>query len=172
MTGVLGVAMASRTNFWRVAFVAATMILGMGEALADRIAHPIAIFSGLDKITGRIVSFEVSIDETIEFGALLVTPKVCYTRPTTEPQNTTSFIEVDETTVSGDTKRLFNGWIFASSPGLSGVEHPIYDVWLIGCKGGTIVIPEASNITPVKPADNAPAATPTSKKPAGTTVTP
>ena len=75
--------------------MASTMILGIGEALADRIAHPIAIFSGLDKITGRIVSFEVSIDETIEFGAVLVTPKVCYKRPTTEPQNTTSFIEVD-----------------------------------------------------------------------------
>lgn len=160
------------TILWRFGWIATTLIFCIGPAFADRIAHPIAIFSGLDKITGRIVSFEVSIDETIEFGALLVTPKVCYTRPTTEPQNTTSFIEVDETTVSGDTKRLFNGWIFASSPGLSGVEHPIYDVWLIGCKGGTTIIPEASNTAPVKPADTAPAATPSSKKPAGTTVTP
>jgi len=169
MTGVLGVAMASRTNFWRVAFVASTMILGIGEALADRIAHPIAIFSGLDKITGRIVSFEVSIDETIEFGALLVTPKVCYTRPTTEPQNTTSFIEVDETTVTGETKRLFGGWIFASSPGLSGVEHPIYDVWLIGCKGGSVVIQDAPETAPAKSGD--PALAP-AKKPAEKSPTP
>lgn len=148
--------MKKLTILWRIGLIATTIVLGVGPAFADRIAHPIAIFSGLDKITGRIVSFEVSIDETIEFGALLVTPKVCYTRPTTEPQNTTSFIEVDETTVSGDTKRLFNGWIFASSPGLSGVEHPIYDVWLIGCKGGTVVIPEPLSQAPIKSGDPAP----------------
>jgi hypothetical protein len=120
-------------------------------ALADKIKNPIAIFSGLDKITGRIISFEVGIDETVEFGAFLVTPRVCYTRPITEPQNTTAFVEVDEITVAGETKRLFGGWIFASSPGLNGVEHPIYDVWLIGCKGGTVVIPESTEITPKSP---------------------
>lgn len=128
-------------------------------AFAEKIKHPIAIFSGLDKITGRIISFEVKIDETVEFGALLVTPRVCYTRPTTEPQNTTSFIEVDEITVAGDTKHLFSGWVFASSPGLHGVEHPIYDVWLIGCKGGAGVISGAPVVAP-QPATPAPAPAP------------
>ena len=137
-------------------------------AWADKIKNPIAIFSGLDKITGRIISFEVKIDETVEFGALLVTPRVCYTRPTTEPQNTTSFTEVDEITVAGDTKHLFSGWICASSPGLNGVEHPIYDVWLIGCKGGTTVIVDNPVATPaplVAPApEPAPAPAPAPKK--------
>lgn len=136
------------------------------SAFADKIKHPIAIFSGLDKITGRIISFEVKIDETVEFGALLVTPRVCYTRPTTEPQNTTSFIEVDEITVAGDTKHLFSGWIFASSPGLHGVEHPIYDVWLIGCKGGTGVIVDNPVATPAPLTPPAPAPAPAPKKPA------
>ena len=131
----------------------AALIMGAPSlAHADKIKNPVAIFSGLDKITGRILSFEVGIDETVEYGAFLVTPRVCYTRPITEPQNTTAFIEVDEITVAGDTKRLFGGWIFASSPGLNGVEHPIYDVWLIGCKGGTVVIPESTEITPKSPA--------------------
>lgn len=134
------------------------------SAFADKIKHPIAIFSGLDKITGRIISFEVKIDETVEFGALLVTPRVCYTRPTTEPQNTTSFIEVDEITVSGDTKHLFSGWIFASSPGLNGVEHPIYDVWLIGCKGGTAVISDNPVVAPPPAPEPAPAPAPQPKK--------
>jgi hypothetical protein len=116
-----------------------------GVASADKIKNPIAVFSGLDKITGRIISFEAAIDETVEFGAFLVTPRVCFTRPITEPQNTTAFVEVDEITVAGSTKSLFRGWVFASSPGLNGVEHPIYDVWLIGCKGGTTVIPELSD---------------------------
>jgi len=128
--------------------IAALMAAVPGAALADKIKNQIAIFSGLDKITGRIISFEAAIDETVEFGAFLVTPRVCFTRPITEPQNTSAFVEVDEITVSGSTKSLFGGWIFASSPGLHGVEHPIYDVWLIGCKGGTVVIPELNDATP------------------------
>lgn len=148
-----------------VAFGLILVSLAMpNEAFADKIKHPIAIFSGLDKITGRIISFEVKIDETVEFGALLVTPRVCYTRPTTEPQNTTSFIEVDEITVAGDTKHLFSGWIFASSPGLNGVEHPIYDVWLIGCKGGSGVISDNPVIVPPPTPQAAPQPAP--KKPA------
>jgi hypothetical protein len=131
---------------WILGLVVAVLIADAPSiAFADKIKNPIAIFSGLDKITGRIISFEAAMDETVEFGAFLVTPRVCYTRPITEPQNTSAFAEVDEITVAGSTKSLFRGWIFASSPGLNGVEHPIYDVWLIGCKGGTVVIPELNN---------------------------
>jgi hypothetical protein len=99
-----------------------------------RISNPTAVFSGLDKITGRIITFEVAMDETVQFGALQVTPHACYTRAATEIQNTTSFVDVDEITLQGDIKRIFTGWMFASSPGLHGVEHPIYDVWVIDCK--------------------------------------
>jgi len=154
---------------WAVALC--LMVLGVaipGLAKADKIKNPIAIFSGLDKITGRIISFEAALDETVEFGAFLVTPRVCYTRPITEPQNTSAFVEVDEITVAGDTKHLFGGWVFANSPGLHGVEHPIYDVWLIGCKGGTVVIPEVSNPSPAQapqPLQPAPAPVPAKKKP-------
>ncbi len=147
-------------NKFRVALgLILASLLTPNLAWADKIKHPIAIFSGLDKITGRIISFEVKIDETVEFGALLVTPRVCNTRPVTEPQNTTSFIEVDELTVAGDIKRLFSGWVFASSPGLNGVEHPIYDVWLIGCKGGQGIVPPSPVAPPTAPA-------PAPKKPA------
>ncbi len=116
---------------------------GTGPALADKIKNPVAIFAGLDKITGRIISFEVTVDETVQFGALQLTPRLCYTRPPTEPANTTAFIEVDEVTFTNEYRRIFGGWVFASSPGLHGIEHPIYDVWLTGCKGGTVVIPDA-----------------------------
>ncbi len=99
-----------------------------------RISNPTAVFSGLDKITGRIITFEVAMDETVQFGALQVTPHACYTRAATEIQNTTSFVDVDEITLQGDIKRIFTGWMFANSPGLHGVEHPIYDVWVTDCK--------------------------------------
>lgn len=126
----------------RAALVLASLIGGLGAAQADRIKNPTAVFSGLDKITGRIVSFEVAVDETVQFGALQVTPRVCFTKPPTETPNTTSFIEVDEPGSEGKTKRVFSGWLFAASPGLHGLEHPVYDIWLVDCKGGTEVIAE------------------------------
>ncbi|MBS7540233.1 DUF2155 domain-containing protein [Ancylobacter lacus] len=101
---------------------------------SQKIANKTAVFSGLDKITGRIITFDVAVNETVQFGALRITPRVCYTRPATETQNTTGFVEVQEVELDGEVKRIFGGWMFAASPGLHGVEHPIYDVWLIDCK--------------------------------------
>jgi hypothetical protein len=106
------------------------------EPPPNKIANPTAVFSGLDKITGRIISFDVAINETVRFGALEVTPRACYSRPPTEAPTTDGFIEVDELTLQGELKRIFSGWMFAASPGLNAVEHPIYDVWLTECKGG------------------------------------
>lgn len=104
------------------------------HAADDKISNPIAVFSGLDKITGRITSFDVYIDETVQFGALQLTPRVCYTRPDTETPKTDTFVEVDEITLDRKIRKIFSGWMFADSPGLNAVEHPVYDVWLKGCK--------------------------------------
>ena len=106
----------------------------MAPAQAAPLNNPVAVFSGLDKITGRIIQFDVLIDETVQFGALQVTPRVCHTRPPTEPAQTTAFVEVDEITLANQIQRLFTGWMFAASPGLHAVEHPVYDVWLVDCK--------------------------------------
>src|SRR5512139_364094 len=129
--------------------------LACGPATADKIKNPTAVFAGLDKITGRIISFDVAIDETVQFGALQVTPRVCYSRPPTETPNTDAFVEVDEVTLQGEIKRIFTGWMFAASPGLHAVEHPIYDVWVTDCKGGQSpsvaeVPPEATSKPPAR----------------------
>jgi len=108
------------------------------EPPSQKIANKGALFSGLDKITGRIIAFDAAVGETVQFGALQVTPRVCYTRPPTESPNTDAFIEVDEVTLQGEVKRIFTGWMFASSPGLHAVEHPIYDVWLTDCKNPVV----------------------------------
>ncbi|UHS56620.1 DUF2155 domain-containing protein [Agrobacterium vaccinii] len=110
------------------------MIALVTPASAARIENRVAVFSGIDKITGRITSFDVYLNETVQFGALQVTPKVCYSRDDTEAQKIDAFIEVDEITLDRKIKRIFTGWMFADSPGLNAVEHPIYDVWLTGCK--------------------------------------
>jgi hypothetical protein len=101
---------------------------------AERVTNPIAEFAGIDKITGRIITFDVYIDETVQFGALQVTPRVCYSRPQTEEPKTDSFVEVDEITLDRKIRRIFTGWMFAESPGLNAVEHAVYDVWLKACK--------------------------------------
>lgn len=104
------------------------------EPKAERVANPVAEFSGIDKITGRIINFDVYIDETVQFGALQVTPRVCYSRPGAEAPKTDSFVEVDEITLDRKIRRIFTGWMFAESPGINAVEHAVYDVWLKGCK--------------------------------------
>jgi hypothetical protein len=122
---------------------AVSALAAPGAALADKISNPIAVFNGLDKITGRIISFEVAINETVQFGALQITPRVCYSRPPTDAPQTDAFAQVDEIDELKQTKRIFSGWMFADSPGLHGVEHPIFDIWLTACKGGTVVIHDA-----------------------------
>src|SRR5437764_1363346 len=125
------------------------------EPPAQKIVNKKASFSGLDKITGRIINFDADIGETVQFGALRVKTDACYTRPATEAANTDAFVEVDEITLQGEVKRIFSGWMYAASPGLHGVEHPIYDIWLTDCKGPdqTVVTaaPEPARTPPPPP---------------------
>ncbi|MBY5385191.1 DUF2155 domain-containing protein [Rhizobium leguminosarum] len=114
--------------------LALSALLPPVAANAARIENPVAVFSGLDKITGRITTFDVYVNETVQFGALQVTPKACYSRDQSEAQEIDGFVEVDEITLDRKIRRIFTGWMFAASPGLNAVEHPIYDVWLKDCK--------------------------------------
>ena len=139
-------------------------------ALADKISNPIAVFNGLDKITGRIISFEVAINETVQFGALQITPRVCYSRPPTDAPQTDAFAQVDEIDEQKQMKRIFSGWMFADSPGLHGIEHPVYDIWLTDCKGDGPLIHEAPEVveapvTPDSPPDAGATPAPTDAKP-------
>jgi hypothetical protein len=131
---------------------------------APKITNPQALFSGLDKITGRITAFDAAIGETVQFGALRVTARACYTRPPTETPLTDGFVEVDEITLQGEVRRIFTGWMFAASPGLHAVEHPIYDVWLTGCGGGAAAL--ADDPAPAPPAPAPAAAAPAPARPA------
>ena len=124
----------------------------VAEPPSQKIVNKQAVFAGLDKITGRIIKFDVDIGETVQFGALRVKPDACYTRPSTEAANTDAFVEVDEITLQNEVKRIFSGWMIAASPGLHGVEHPIYDIWLTDCKE-----PQSTVATTEPPAKPAPA---------------
>ena len=102
-------------------------------ALAQRVENSVAVFAALDKVTAKISRLEIPLGQTASFGSLKVTPRACYTRPPTEPPKTTTFVEVEEIQLDGKEKRIFTGWMFADSPGLNAVEHPVFDVWLTDC---------------------------------------
>ena len=133
----------------------------VSEPPSSKVTNKKASFSGLDKITGRIINFDEDIGETVQFGALRVKTDACYTRPSTEADNTDAFVEVDEITLQGEVKRIFSGWMYAASPGLHGVEHPIYDIWLTDCK-----VPDQTIVTaaPDPPKATAPPPPPAQKR--------
>lgn len=134
----------TRPRILSAALALAALVVVAGPAVAEKVANPVAVFAGLDKITGRIISFDVYMDETVQFGALQVTPRVCYNRPPTEEPQTDAFVEVDEIGLNRTVKRVFTGWMFASSPGLNAVDNAVYDVWLKDCKMTSDVAPPAN----------------------------
>src|SRR5262245_37437427 len=126
-------------------------------ASAEIVKNPIAVFAALDKVTGRISHLEVPINNTVEFGALKVTPRVCDTRPPTEQPRTASFVEVEEVKLTGEVQRIFTGWMFAESPGLHAVEHPVFDLWLTNCKTNAPPAPSGNAENAAAPGAEVPA---------------
>jgi hypothetical protein len=116
-----------------LAAAAFALLVHATPAAAQRVENSVAVFAALDKVTAKISRLEVTLNQTATFGALKVTPRVCYTRAPTEPPRTTTFVEVEEMQLDGKEKRIFTGWMFADSPGLNAVEHPVFDVWLTDC---------------------------------------
>lgn len=118
---------------WALALAWAVALVPVA-ALAQPVAHPIAVFSGLDKITGRITVFDVYVDETVQFGSLQLTPRACYTRASAEGQSVATFVQVDEVSLQATMTRVFSGWMFAEAPALNAIDNAVYDLWLVECK--------------------------------------
>jgi len=155
-----GSAGAAAAAFAWVLALSIVALLPVDAARAEIVKNPIAVFAALDKVTGRISHLEIPLNQTVEFGALKVTPRVCDTRPPTEAPNTTSFVEVDEVKLTGEVQRIFTGWMFAESPGLHAVEHPVFDVWLTNCKTTEASASSGSSANAPAPEAPAPAAEP------------
>lgn len=94
----------------------------------------VAILQGLDKITARVTSIEAPVGDVVRFGTLDITVKRCHKRPPEETPETTAYLEIRERRTGEQPADLFAGWMFASSPAVSSMEHPVYDVWVIDCK--------------------------------------
>lgn len=96
--------------------------------------HGVAVLNALDKITGRVSRIEAAVDEPVEFGSLSVTVRACYATPPEEAPESKAFLEVVDQRPGAAPEPVFSGWMFASSPSVSAMEHPVYDVWVIACK--------------------------------------
>ena len=140
----------SRSGRLAIAAACALVALSAMPAAAQRIENSVAVFAALDKVTAKISRLEVPLNETRSFGALKVTPRVCYTRDPREPPRTSTFVEIDEILIDGKQKRIFSGWMFAESPGLNPLVHPVFDLWLTGCSQPTRTAPSAKgpNVSP------------------------
>lgn len=113
----------------------AAVVLLLTPLRATAEAGKVGVLRGLDKITARVSTFEVPVGGTARFGTLAIKLDACNKRPPEETPETTAFLEIDEIhPEDGTRKRLFTGWMFASSPALSALEHPVYDIWVIDCK--------------------------------------
>jgi hypothetical protein len=117
----------------RVPLLAALLALLDVPAHAQRIDNAMAVFAALDKVTAAVKQLTVGLNQTGEFRTLKITPRACYTRAPTEPPRTSVFVEIDEIMFDGKEKRVFTGWMFAESPGLNPLLHPVFDVWLTSC---------------------------------------
>ncbi len=116
-----------------VPFAATLLVVAAlcADATADQ--KPVALLQALDKVTARISTLEAPLDRPVGFGTLRILARACFKAPPEEPPERAAFLEIDEVARDQPPRRLYNGWMFASSPGLAALEHPIYDIWVLDC---------------------------------------
>jgi len=150
--------LAAGLSFPAMAQVAAESDALEGEAMVP-VEQRAVVLGTLDKITARVSNLEVPIDQPVRFGTLEITARSCNSTPPEEPPETSAFLEIREIKRNEDPTSVFSGWMFASSPALSAMEHPVYDVWVLSC---TTLSPETEDGSAKKSAspDTAPPSNP------------
>jgi hypothetical protein len=147
----------------RLGVLAACAYLSVSAALAQTqgpvLEYRTAVLQGLDKVTARVSTIRAPLDQPTQFGTLEVVARACRETPPTEPPESAAFLEIQElppaSDVNGAPVDLFSGWMFASSPAVSALEHPVYDIWVIDC---------AEPVAPVAGAQGVPDTTPPSSE--------
>jgi hypothetical protein len=108
------------------------------------------LLRGLDKITGRPTNISAPIGKQVTFATLTITARFCYSTPASETPETAAFVQVEDHRPDQPARKIFSGWMYASSPGLNGVEHPLYDVWAISCNNTVPAVTASVSTAPVK----------------------
>jgi len=103
-------------------------------AAVPSVDEPVAVLRALDKMTARVEELEATVGQPLKFGTLIITVRACRVTPPEETPEADAFLEISEFKPGEQDKPVFRGWMFASSPALSAMEHPVYDIWVTGCK--------------------------------------
>ncbi|HJO87506.1 MAG TPA: DUF2155 domain-containing protein [Rhodospirillales bacterium] len=117
-------------------------LLAFGAANAQAEQFNIAILQGLDKVTARVSTFPAPIGQTVKFGTLEIIARTCDKRPPEETPESAAFLDVWEVRPGEPAASVYRGWMFASSPALAAMEHPVYDVWVLDCKSAVYTTPK------------------------------
>lgn len=103
-------------------------------AFAAMNPHGVAVLQALDKVTARVTEMEVPVGQAVEFGSLSIEVQACYKASPEDKPEAAAFTIIRDTKLEPEEQRQFSGWMYASSPGLSTMEHPVYAVWTLDCK--------------------------------------
>jgi len=131
--------------------VALLLVCATPATGAQAIEGDTVVLQGLDKVTARVWTFEARIGEVVRFGTLEIYPRFCDRTPPEEPPESKAFLDIYEARPGEERVDLFHGWMFASSPALNALEHPVYDVWLLDCKTTQAVMPPPAGEAPAVP---------------------
>jgi len=124
-------------------------------APAASVAHPVLELRALDKITGHASVVFAPLGVPVNYATLTIVARTCYSTPASETPETSAFLQIYDHRVDQPEREVFSGWMYASSPGLNGMQHPLYDVWAISCRtnapGQAPVVAATAPVKPVSP---------------------
>jgi hypothetical protein len=116
----------------RALIAAALMASAAAPASAD--PYGVAVLQALDKVTARVTTLDAPLGETVKYNTLEIIARACDKKPPEETPESTAFLDIWEARPGEPMQGVFRGWMFASSPAISAMEHPVYDVWVLDCK--------------------------------------
>ena len=138
-----------------LALLASTEVAAAADA--PSVPYALAVLQALDKVTARVTRLQAPVGEPVRFGSLEITARACLQTPPTEAPESAAFLQIDDIRPGGqEVRHVFSGWMFASSPAISALEHPVYDVWVIDCEKP---LPPPVGPTPPGPTGGPPAIT-------------
>ena len=136
--------------------LALTGALSLAGSFAHAMPMERAILQGLDKTTARVSRIVVPVGESVTFGSLTIEAEACDKRPPEETPEAAAFLKIVEQRPDEAPVERFSGWMFASSPALSAMEHPVYDIWVLDCASGPEALPPADATPSEEPAADQP----------------
>jgi hypothetical protein len=130
-------------NLARPIFLLLAVFAAPGAAMAE--TYNVAVLQALDKVTARVSTFDAPVNATINFGTLEIIARTCDKRPPEEAPESTAFLDIWQARPGEAVVSVYRGWMFASSPALAAMEHPVYDVWVLDCKNSSSAEPPPSS---------------------------